>query len=91
MSTGDRQFRLVVQSVSANTTAPVYRVILYPERERLRTPLTFSSRGELLQRLTSAIPDFDPEKLREPGGSTRILFAETLELTDAQLAKLFGA
>jgi hypothetical protein len=82
--------RLVIQCLSKSGGTPVYRVILYPERKGFRTPLTFSSRDELLQRLKAAIPDFDPKQLREPQGSTRILLAETLELTDDQVAKLFG-
>jgi hypothetical protein len=89
MSSGDRQLRLVVQSVSANASAPVYRLIVYPEQKNFRGPLTFATREGLLRHLSAAIPGFDARQLREPNGSARILFAATVELSDAQIARLF--
>ena len=79
--------RLVVQWVSGKGC---YRVIVYPEPPGLRTPLTLSSRAELLQRLSAALPDFDESQLRAGNSATQIVFAETLQLSDAQLEKLFG-
>lgn len=86
---GGNIVRLVVQCVLVNRSAG-YRIILYPKRQGFRTPVTFGSRPELMRRLAKAIPDFDEARVRSEGGSTEIVFAETMELSDDQLTKLFG-
>jgi hypothetical protein len=48
----------------------------------------FSSHHELLERLRTAIPGFDEIYLLETGEATGILFAELMELSDAQLSSL---
>jgi hypothetical protein len=48
----------------------------------------FSSRDELLERLRSAIHGFDEIHLLETSEATGILFAELVELSDAQLSSL---
>ena len=48
----------------------------------------FSSRKELLQRLQVAIPGFDEGLLLEACDTTQIVFAETMQLGDAQLLAL---
>jgi hypothetical protein len=89
-SSGENLVRLVIQSVcEKGSVAPGYRVIIYPERNPFRGPLKFSSREQLLQRLGAAMPGFDTNHLRQAIGATQIIFAGTVELSDAQLAKLF--
>lgn len=90
MATPDRYpIRLVVQLVQeGNPPHSGYRVVAYPAPSGVTLrPATFSSREQLLQRLQSALPDFDPELL---AGSheARVLFARDMELTNAQLSLL---
>jgi len=88
---GEKQLRLVIQSVPGSERLPsFYRLILYPEWKGARRPLVFVARDELLQRLAAVIPHFDCTRVGQPGSSTRIVFAETLALTEAQLARLYG-
>ena len=81
--------RLVVQSLPGRPTAS-YRIILYPSRAGLRTPLIVSSRQELIRRLRRAIPDFDERSLTTESGVTQIVFAATVTMTDAQLEALLA-
>jgi hypothetical protein len=48
----------------------------------------FSSRDELLERLRAAMPGFDEIDLLGTSEATGILFAEAMELRDAQLSSL---
>lgn len=91
MLSGEKQVRLVIQSSPARGNASLqYRVVVYPERKGFHGPLIFSSREELLARLAAAIPQFDASQVRQPEGVARILFAGTVDLTDSQIAKLYG-
>ena len=88
---GERQLRLVIQSVAARGKAsPQYRVVVYPEPMGFHGPLIFFSREELLTRLSSAMPEFDANLVREPGGEARIVFAGMVNMTDAQFGRLCG-
>jgi hypothetical protein len=88
-TSGENVVRMVVQYVTGNRTEG-YRVILYPKRQGFRTPFTFGSRAELVHRLREAIPDFDESRVGSGSGSTEIIFAETMEVSDDQLKKLFA-
>ncbi len=91
MPSGDMQVRLVIQSVPApGKPSPQYRVVVYPERTDFRGPLVFSSREDLLSRLCLAIPQFDTSVVRHSEGEARILFAGTVDLAEAQIARLYG-
>ena len=61
-----------------------------PDRAGFRSPLTVSSRQELIRCLRSAIPGFDEPCLTTESGVTQIVFAATLTMTDAQLGALFA-
>ncbi len=88
---GERQLRLVIQSVPARGRASTqYRVVVYPEPMDFHGPLIFFSREELLTRLSSAIPEFDVNLVREPDGEARIVFAGMVNMTDAQFSRLCG-
>ena len=91
MSSGETQVRLVIQSIPARGESSLqYRVVVYPEREGFHGALIFSSREELLARLRAAIPQFDMGQVRQAEAAARILFAGTVELSDSQMAKLYG-
>ena len=91
MPSGEKQLRLVIQSIAARGKAsPQYRVIVYPERGDFHGPLIFSPQEELLSRLAAVIPGFDASQVREADGQARILFAGTVDLNEAQIAKLYG-
>jgi len=80
----------VVQYQGSGQPEP-YRVIVYPQRAGFRTPLTFASKEELAGRLSAVLPRFDATVLDGASGSSpQILFATTLELSDAELATLWG-
>ena len=79
--------RLVIQRVQGDTT-PHYRVAVYPGPRGTPLHARFSSRHELLERLCAAIPGFDEIYLLETSEATGILFAEAMELSDAQLSSL---
>jgi hypothetical protein len=81
--------RLVVQRVPSDQWVS-YRIIVYPAREGFKTPISVSSPGELMKRLSGIIPDFDKRALAIEDKSPKIIFAETLELSDAQLGLLKG-
>ncbi len=90
MPSGEKQVRLVIQSIVAGKYASLqYRVVVYPEREGFHGPLIFSSREELLARLQAAIPQFDTGQVRQAEAAARILFAGTVELSDLQMARLY--
>ena len=90
MLASSNSIRLVIQRVSsASTGSSTYRIIAYPERTGLHfKPAHFSSRSEVLAKLSEAIPDFDENLIRPDSDSTQVLFAGNLDLTDAQLVKL---
>ena len=79
--------RLVIQLVR-DGTKPHYRVAVYPGPSGAPLHVKFSSRDELLERLRAAIPGFDEIHLLETGDATEILFADSMELSDAQLSSL---
>jgi hypothetical protein len=81
--------RLVVQRVPSDQSVS-YRIIVYPALEGFKTPISVSSPGELMKRLSGIIPDFDERALAIEDKSPKIIFAETLELSDAQLGLLKG-
>jgi hypothetical protein len=82
--------RLVVQQVDhGGTTTASYRILVYPGRPGMRdAPSVVASRKELVDRLRAAIPDFCEGDVGVANGSTSILFARELDLTDAQLDAL---
>lgn len=86
---GKNSVRLVIQSVSGGSS-PRYRLILYPEPAGFHSPLLLHSRADLLRRLRAAVPGFAETSLLTESGETQVIFAETLELSDAQLATLFA-
>jgi hypothetical protein len=79
--------RLVIQLVQGGTK-PHYRVAVYPGPSGAPLHVRFSSRDELLERLRAAISGFDEAYLLGTGDASAILFAESMELTDAQLSSL---
>ena len=79
--------RLVIQLVRDGTT-PHYRVAVYPGPSGALLHMKFSSRDELLERLRAAMPGFDEIYLLGTSEATEILFAESMELSDAQLTSL---
>ena len=82
-----RSVRLVIQLVR-DDTEPHYRVAVYPGPRGVPLHRKFSSRDELLKRLRAAIPDFDEKNLVGASEATQILFAQSMELSDAQLSSL---
>ena len=86
---GESPARLGVQYLG-NGQAESYRVIIYPEHARFREPLVFHSREELERRLSAVLPNFDPGALKPAGDSfPHIVFAESVKLSEAQLADLW--
>ena len=80
--------RLVVQRVKGSSSNATYRLVAYPDPNgRTLNPVTFSSKDQLLQRLHTALPDFDAHLLREDH-DTNIVFAGEMELTSTQLSIL---
>lgn len=80
--------RLIVQRVQSGSSDATYRLVAYPDPNGTTLhPVTFSSKDQLLQRLRTAFPDFDPHLLRENHDSS-IVFAHEMELTSAQLSIL---
>ena len=91
MLSGERQVRLVIQAVPARGKAsPQYRLVVYPEHPDFHGPLVFSTREDLLSRLSSAIPQFDVSLVRQTDGEARVLFAGAVDLAEAQIARLYG-
>lgn len=86
---GGSPVRLVVQYLGKSQPES-YRVIVYPDRARFHRPLLFASRPELAHRLSKILPDFDP-KVLEPAGDSfpQIVLAESVQLSDSQLAELW--
>ena len=83
--------RLVIQEVfDGRSGIASYRVIVYPRRPFMRDePATYSSRGKLMTRLQRALPNVDQRDLAPSEGTTQVLFARELELSDDQL-KILG-
>jgi hypothetical protein len=79
--------RLVIQLVQGGTK-PHYRVAVYPGPSGAPLHVKFSSRDELLGRLRATIPGFDEICLVGTSEATEILFADSMELSDAQLSSL---
>jgi hypothetical protein len=79
--------RLVIQRVQ-DGTKPHYCVAAYPGPRGGPLHARFSSHHELLERLRAAIPGFDEKPLLETSEASEILFAELMELSDAQLTSL---
>jgi hypothetical protein len=79
--------RLVIQRVRGGTK-PHYRLAVYPGPKGAPLHVRFSSRDELLERLRVAMPGFNEICLLETSEATGILFAELVELSDAQLSSL---
>lgn len=81
--------RLVVQHVGEISSGrSSYRLIGYSD-EHTYQPVNFDSLDDLLNGLKEALPDFDISRfseVKESGSS--ILFAELLELSQAQLSIL---
>jgi hypothetical protein len=87
---GETPVRLVVQYLGKGQPEP-YRVIVYPDRAAFRTPRCFTTRDELIRRLRAILPRLDGAVLEPNSGiSPQIVFAESVELSDAQLAELWG-
>ena len=82
--------RLVIQEVFENRSEVAsYRVIAYPRRPCMQDePATYSSRKELMARLQQALPNIDERGLACSDGTTQVLFARELELSDEQLSIL---
>ena len=78
---------LVIQLVQGSTKLH-YRVAVYPGLSGAPLHVKISSRDELLERLRAAIPGFDEINLLGTSEATEILFAESMELSDAQLSSL---
>ena len=79
--------RLVIQLVQ-DSTKPHYRVAVYPGPSGAPLHVKISSRDELLERLRAAIPGFDEIYLVGTSEAPEILFAESMELSGAQLSSL---
>lgn len=79
--------RLVIQLVRDGTKQH-YRMAVYPGPSGAPLHVRVSSRDELLERLRVAMPGFDEIYLLETSEATGILFAELVELSDAQLSSL---
>jgi hypothetical protein len=86
-STHTNSVRLVIQLVQGGTK-PHYRVAVYPGPSGAPLHVKFSSRGELLERLRVSIPGFDEIHLLGTSEATEILFADSMDLSDAHLSSL---
>jgi hypothetical protein len=88
-SGGGSSVRLVVQYLGKGPQS--YRVIVYPDRARVRAPLVFASPEEVAERLSAILPNFDRRALK-PAADTfpQIVLVENVKLSDAQLAELWG-
>jgi hypothetical protein len=86
----NKTVRLVIQEVfESGSGIASYRVIVYPRRPFMRdVPATYSSRNELMTRLQQALPNVDERALAPSDGTTQVLFARELELSDEQLSIL---
>jgi hypothetical protein len=82
--------RLVIQFVRDLASAQSsYRIVIYPAPQKSSGPLLFSSRETLVQQLRAVIPGFDGHQIQADEPTTsEIVFADTLELTESQLARL---
>jgi hypothetical protein len=65
------------------------RIVVYPPPRKDAGPLIFPSRETLLQQLRAVIPRFNEDRILavEPK-SSQIVYAESLELSESQLAQL---
>jgi hypothetical protein len=90
MSPTDRHaLRLVVQHVWESSSArSSYRIIAY-SNDRTYRPVEFESLDDLLRLLGKALPEFDVNGFpKRQTSATSILFADEMELTEAQLSIL---
>jgi hypothetical protein len=91
MTLSDRQsLRLVIQRVRDDVArGPSYRIIAYSDQRAYR-PAQFDSLHLMLESIKAALPDFDASVISSENVSQdrSILFADVLELSDAQLALL---
>jgi len=88
-SPGTHRLRLVIQRVEEGyPPRSTYRLLAYPAPSGLTLrPAKFQSREEVVTRLQEAVPGFDPARLGT-GLQTQIIFAEDVELNEAQLVAL---
>ncbi len=82
--------RLVIQYVPDHGSSQAnYVVTVYPgPRNSPFQSMKFPSREELAQRLRAAIPGFDEGQLLGTRDTPQIVFAETMQLSDAQILAL---
>jgi hypothetical protein len=83
------RLRLVIQLVQVGEPRrSIYRLMAYPAPTGMSLrPATFSSREALGERLRTAIPGFEETRLGT-GLNTQIIFAEDIDLTNAQIGAL---
>ncbi len=81
--------RLVIQRVEEGSPPrPIYRLVAYPAPPGMSLkPVKFSSREKLVEHLRAALPGFDHTRLGT-ALNTQIVFAEDVELNNAQLVGL---
>jgi hypothetical protein len=89
MPSNRESLRLVVQHVrESSSSRSSYRLIGYGD-EHTYQPVNFDSLDDLLKGLKEALPGFDVSRFSEGRQSgSSILFAEELELSEAQRSKL---
>jgi len=83
------RLRLVIQRVEEGfPPRSTYRLLAYPAPSGVSLrPAKFQWREEVVNCLQAALPDFDPSRLGT-GLQTQIVFAEDIELNEAQLLAL---
>ena len=84
------RFRLVIQYVcDQGSPQGHYVVLVYPgPKNSPFQSVRIPKREELLRRLRVAIPGFNEELLPKKEDGTQIVFADSIELSDAQLLGL---
>jgi len=88
-SPGAHRLRLVIQRVEEGyPPRSTYRLLAHPAPSGVSLRLAkFHSREEVINCLQAALPEFDPSRLGT-GLQTQIVFAEDIELNEAQLLAL---
>ncbi len=78
--------RIVIQCVYPHDfSLPMYVLAFYPGPKNLPCHSEkFLSAEKLILRLKAAIPGFDETLVVHPPGTTEIIFAQTMKLSDAQ-------
>lgn len=86
---GTHRLRLVIQRVEVGyPPRSTYRLVAYPPPPGVSLrPAIFHSREEVITCLEATLPGFDPARLGT-GLQTSIVFAEDIELNEAQLVTL---